>query len=212
MKKTLRYTTLFLLCWLTSEATLAQTSVSGRVLGYVFNRIGDYDGLRLQTTAGEVQLGFPPHAALSVRRLARTGQTITADVEPGAGGPGPARPPEARLNRYRLIRLRNPSSGLVIQVADLPPPQPKSGSLVQAEGPLLKKIQDERGQLIALLTDKYLIELKPHQAGQILPLLEGIQRLGVTGFERNAEGFVNQTGRTVLHPSTLTIRGQTFAL
>ncbi|PMD90356.1 hypothetical protein BWI97_22975 [Siphonobacter sp. BAB-5405] len=212
MKKTLRYTTLFLLLWLSRETTQAQTSVSGRVLGYVCNRIGDYDGLRLQTTAGEVQLNFPPHAALSVRRLARTGQTITADVEPGTGGPGPARPPEARLNRYRLIRLRNPSSDLVIQVAGLPPPQPQSGSLVQAEGPLLKKIRDERGQLIALLTDKYLIELKPHQAGQILPLLEGVQRLSVTGFERTAEGFVNQTGRAVLLPSTLTIRGQTFAL
>lgn len=195
----------------------APASVSGRVLGYLSNRVGDYDGLRLQTATGEVRLFFPPHTAARIRQLAPTRQRITADVEPRHAGPGPGRPlgnegSETEQTNYRLIRLRNGTSGLTFQLSDLPPPPPQQGQLVQSEGPLVKKLYDEQRRLTALLTDKYLIELKPHQVEQISSLLVGVKRLGFTGFERTAEGFVNQTGRPVLHPTSLTIRGQTFAL
>ncbi len=199
------------------------TSVSGRVLGYLSNRIGDYDGLRLQTSVGEAHLLFPPHTASRILKLAATGQRIQADVEPqpgrpelaqpGLGGPGETTETDrSTITTYRLIRLRNQTLGTSFQLADLPPPPPRQGQLIQTEGPLVSKIHSGQGQLTALLTDKYLIELKPHQVEQISSLLTGVQRLGVTGFERTADGFVNRTGRPVLHPTTLTIRGQTFAL
>ncbi|GAB3995203.1 hypothetical protein GCM10028807_34750 [Spirosoma daeguense] len=192
------------------------TSISGRVLGYLANRVGDYDGLRLRIATGEVHLSFPPHAAARIRPIAATGQQVTADVAPGLARPVPGIQTEEK-NRtipitYRLIRLRNEKSGITFQLADFPPPPPQSGQLVQSEGPLVKKLYDEQGRLTALLTDKYLLELKPHQIEQISSLLDGVKRVGFTGFERTAEGFVNQTGRPVLHPTSLTIRGQTFAL
>lgn len=222
MKQPLRSVFIFLLLlmhWWQAEAQTPM-SVSGRVTGYLYNRIGDYDGLRLQTKTGEVHLFFPPHTAARIRRLAATRQRITADVVPGHGGPGHVPPAlgtqeeknQPELTTYRLVRLRNTTSGMVFQLTDFPPPPPQSGPLVQFEGPLLEKMQDEHGQLIALLTDKYLIELKPHQVEQISSLLAGVQRLGATGFERTVEGFVNRTGRPILHPTTLTVRGQTFAL
>lgn len=210
----------FFLLFLSLLRAVAQapTSVSGRVLGYVSNRIGDYDGLQLQTATGEVRLFFPPHTAARIRQLAPIRQRITADVEPERARPGPARPElsnegsKTEQTNYRLIRLHNGISGLAFQLSDLPPPPPQQGQLVQSEGPLVKKLFDEHGRLTALLTDRYLIELKPHQVEQISSLLVGVGRVGVTGFERTAAGFVNRTGRPVLHPTSLTIRAQTFSL
>lgn len=204
-------------------------SVSGRVMGYLSNRIGDYDGLQLRTGTGDVQLLFPPHTAAKIRGVAAVGQRLVADIMPGDCSPGQARPaigppgsgPLPRetaevdpsvARTYRLVRLRNAVSGAAFQLSDLPPPPPQSGRLVQTDGPLVGNMHDEHGQLVALLTDKYLIELKPHQAEQISSLIEGVQRLGVTGYERATDGFVNQTGKPLLHPTALTIRGQTFAL
>ncbi|MBD2753054.1 hypothetical protein [Spirosoma validum] len=231
MKQPLRYLFILIIFWSGLIRTAAQppASVSGRVLGYLSNRIGDYDGLRLRTGTGEVQLFFPPHTAAKIRGLAAVGQLLVADVKPGDGGPGHSRPgiappglgqipqetAEAEppvIKTYRLMRLRNTSSGAAFQVSDLPPPPPQSGRLVQTEGRLVGDMHDENGQLVALLTDNYLIELKPHQAEQISSLLEGVQRLGVAGYERAMDGFVNRTGRPLLHPTALTIRGQTFAL
>lgn len=217
MKQSLRSVFTFFLLFMSLMRAVAQapTSVSGRVLGYLSNRIGDYDGLRLQTATGEVRLFFPPHTAARIRQLVPIRQRITADVESELG---PARPglgnEESKTEpiNYRLVRLRNGTSGLAFQLSDLPPPPPQQGQVVQAEGPLVKKLYDEQKRLTALLTDKYLIELKPHQVEQISSLLLGVQRVGVTGFERTAAGFVNRTGRPVLHPTSLTIRGQTFSL
>ncbi|WP_461083637.1 hypothetical protein [Spirosoma flavus] len=221
MKKLLpSFLTCFLLLMILIQAKAqTTTSVSGRVLDYLYNRIGDYDGLRLKTTTGEVHLLFPPHTAARIRRVAAVGQSIIAEVEPGHGGPGHPRPgvrpsetDAVDIPAYRLIRLQNGRLKTGLQLADIPPPLPQSGPLVQAEGPLVEEMRDDHGRLSALLTDKYLIELKPHQSEQISSLLVGVQRLGVAGFERIAEGFVNRTGRPLLHPTSLTIRGQTFAL
>lgn len=195
----------------------AQVTVSGKVIGFVYNRIGDYDGLRVQTEQGTATLAFPPHTAARVRELAAAGQRITAGTESGPHHPGPPAPmpggegPET-AGTFRLKSLRNDASGKQLSLRDIPPPLPKAGQLIQSEGELISKIVDGQGQLAALLTKKYLIELKPHQAQQISSMLPGVQRIGFTGFERSAEGFVNRTGRPVIHPTTLTIHGQTFAL
>lgn len=218
MNQSLRSVFIFSLLLVSLIRAVAQTpaSVSGQVLGYLANRIGDYDGLRLRTATGEIHLSFPPHTAARIRQTATTGQRVTADLAPRPGRPLPNIQEEEKHKiiavSYRLIRLRNEKTGVVFQLADFPPPPPQSGQLVQSEGPLMKKLFDEQGRLTALLTDKYLIELKPHQTEQISALLVGINRLGFTGFERTVNGFVNQTGRPVLHPTSLTIRGQTFAL
>lgn len=225
MRKPLHYFLFLLGLWSGLTSTLAQTPahVSGRVVGYLSNRIGDYDGLRLRTGTGEVHLFFPPHTAAKIRRMAAVGQLVGADVEPDRGGPGHPRPSPGQTSEsvttgqpailsYRLVQLRNAGYGTAFQVADLPPPPPQAGKMVQTEGRLVGDMHDENGHLIALLTDKYLVELKPHQADQISSLLEGVQRVGVTGYERMTDGFVNRTGLLLLHPTALTIRGQTFAL
>ncbi|MBO0948466.1 hypothetical protein [Fibrella forsythiae] len=222
MKKPLLFFLSLIFLGFCSASALAQSPsfISGRVLGYLSNRIGDYDGLRLRTGATEIHLFFPPHTAAKVRQLAGVGQLVTVDVEPGHGRPehpraGFGHPAEAVgsvVLAYRLNQVRNVRSGALLQLWNLPPPPPQSGRLVQTEGRLVGDRHDENGQLVALLTDKYLVELKPHQAEQISSLLEGVQRLGVAGYERTTDGFVNQTGLPVLHPTALTIRGQTFAL
>ena len=99
---------------------------------------------------------------------------------------------------------------MTVQLSNLHPPPPKPGNLVQAEGSVVSDMYDEQGQLSALVVDKYLIVVPPHQAQQISSLMTGVQRLGFTGFERTQEGFVNRSGRAVIRPTSLTIRGQTF--
>ncbi|WP_421830912.1 hypothetical protein [Larkinella sp.] len=226
MMKALRGLGWLVVLLLGGTGTTAQPpdSVSGRVQGYLSNRIGDYDGIRLRTNAGEIRLHFPPHTAATIRRLAAAGQFISAQVEPEPPRPGPARPgsensPTATVasresagGTYRIIQLKNPASGKAVRVADIPPPPPQLGRLIQIEGPLVKILRAETGQVIALLTDKYMIELKPHQGEQISALLGGVKRLGVVGYERPTDGFVNRSGRPLVFPTTLTIRGQTFAL
>lgn len=223
MRKPLLYFFFLISLWSGLTSTSAQNSVhvSGRVMGYLSNRIGDYDGLRLRTGTGEIHLFFPPHTAAKIRRLATIGQVVGVDIEPGHGGPGHSGPGsgqspdgvgEPAILTYRLHQLRNAGSGAVFQLSDFPPPPPQSGRMIQTEGRLTGDMHDENGHLIALLTDKYVVELKPHQADQISSLLEGVQQVGVAGYERTTEGFVNRTGLPLLHPTALTIRGQTFAL
>ncbi|MDQ1090414.1 hypothetical protein QE390_005018 [Siphonobacter sp. SORGH_AS 1065] len=216
------FLTCFLLLIMLGEAEAQTvTSVSGRVLDYLYNQIGDYNGLRLKPSKGsEVDVFFPPHTAARIRRQAAIGQQVKVDLDPSPNGPphpGPVLAKPTRKNQsvipaFRLIRLQNQRLKTTLSISDLPSPLPQSGPLVQSEGPVVGQMHDEQGRLIALLTNKYLIELKPHQSEQISALLVGAQRLRVTGFERMSNGFVNRTGRPLLHPTSLTIHGQTFAL
>lgn len=210
-----RYTFIGLFWTLTLAAQPAQT-LSGRVLGYLANRIGDYDGLQLRTTAGLVWLRFPPHTAAQLLKQGAVGQTVvvTAIRQP----PPPEPPGNAADNQavvapvYRLVSLQNRAKKTGVRVDDLPPPPPARGKLVEAEGPLTGTLTDATGRLSALLTDRYVVDLKPHQGESIQELLVGIGRLGVVGYERTEPGFINKTGRKLIHPTALTINGQTFAL
>jgi hypothetical protein len=209
-----RYTFIGLF-WTITLAAQPPQILSGRVLGYLANRIGDYDGLQLRTTTGTAWLRFAPHTAAQILKQAPIGQVIlvTAIKQPAAPklpANTDKRPPTATT--YQLISVRNRVKKTGFQVADLPPPPPAQGKLVDAEGPLTGKLYDDAGQLSALLTDQYVIDLKPHQGESIQALLSGVGRLGVVGYERTEQGFVNKTGRKLIHPTTLTINGQTFAL
>lgn len=196
-----------LLCW--ASAALAQTpfTVAGKVMGYLANPMGDYDGLRLRTATGEIRLRFPPHTAARVMKLATTGSTIEAIADRRPPGPH-----HSEKGDYMLISLNIPKSRTVVRLTDLPPPPPRPGRLVETEGPLISKLYDTSGQLIGLITDHYIIELKPHQREQLRSILANVDRLGATGYPRPTDGFVNRSGRPLLRPTTLTIRGQTFVL
>ncbi|GAB3745940.1 hypothetical protein [Spirosoma pomorum] len=206
-----RYTFIGLFWTLTLAAQPTQ-SLSGRVLGYLANQVGDYDGLRLRTTTGVTWFHFPPHTAAQVLKLAPVGQTVVATGI--RYSPPPARTSDGQEAApvYRLTSLVNRSRKTSLQIADLPPPPPAQGKLAKAEGPLTGELRDDAGRLSALVTDQYVIDLKPHQSESIQALLEGVHRLGVVGYERTAVGFVNKTGRKLIHPTALTINGQTFAL
>ncbi len=194
--------------------------VSGRVTGYVTNPIGDYEGLRLQPPAGDaVALRFPPHAAGSVLAIGPVGQRVDAEAMAPRGGPDAVRPERAErrhdrghVKPYRLLRLRQAETGTILDLRRLPPPTPQSGEFVQTSGTLTGTLTDGRGHLIGLLIDKtYLLELRPHQSDLLAPLLNPADRVGFSGYQRPAAGFVNQTGRAVIRPSSLTIAGKTYA-
>lgn len=210
-----RYTCIGLFWTFALSAQPSQT-LSGRVQGYMANRIGDYDGLQLRTTAGVLWIRFPPHAAAQVLKLAPVGQAVSATVVRAPHPPGPPAPPGGAQAPagpgYQLVRLQQQARKTSVQIADVPPPLPTRGRLIQAEEPLTGQLRDEAGRLVALLTSRFVIELKPHQGESIQALLVGVSRLELTGYERTEPGFVNKTGRTLLHPTTLTINGQTFAL
>lgn len=182
-------------------------------MGYLSNRIGDYDGLQLRTATGKAWLHFPPHTAAQVLKLAAVGQPVRVVV---TNRPPMPRPPADKLPppepAYELVSLQNRTTKTGFRPADSPPPPPSRGKLVEAEGPLTGQLHDDAGRLVALLTDRFVVELKPHQGESIQELLVGVNRLGVTGYERTEPGFVNKTGRTLLHPTALTINGQTFVL
>ncbi|MEZ0607914.1 hypothetical protein ACAW74_05320 [Fibrella sp. WM1] len=210
-----RYTFIGLFWTVALSAQPSQT-LSGRVLGYMANRIGDYDGLQLRTNAGVLWVRFPPHAAAQVLKLAPVGQAVSATVIRSPHPPGPP-PPTGGVQGfadagYQLVSLQQQARKTGFQLADVPPPLPTRGRLIQAEEPLTGQLRDEAGRLVALLTTRFVVELKPHQGESIRELLEGVSRLELTGYERTEPGFVNKTGRTLLHPTTLTINGQTFAL
>ena len=199
--------------------------ISGRVMGYVTNPIGDYDGLRLQPSAGEaVALRFPPHAAGSIIAIGPIGQRVDAESiaphdRPNRGDEPAARPDReerrhdrGRMKPYRLIRLRQADTGPILDLRHLPPPPPQSGERVQTTGSLTGTLTDERGRLVGLLIDKmYLLELRPHQSDLLRALLTPADRIGFSGYQRPAAGFVNQTGRAVIRPLSLTIAGKTYA-
>jgi hypothetical protein len=206
-----RYTFIGLFWTLTLPAQPTQ-SLSGRVLGYLANQVGDYDGLRLRTTAGVAWFRFPPHTAAQVLKLAPVGQTVVATGIRHIPPLARASDGQEAATDYRLMSLVNRTRKTSLQIADLPPPPPAQGKLVEAEGPLTGELRDDAGRLSALVTDRYVIDLKPHQSESIQALLEGVRRLGVVGYERTAMGFVNKTGRKLIHPTALTINGQTFAL
>jgi len=209
-----RYTFIGLFWTITLAAQPPQT-LSGRVLGYLVNRIGDYDGLQLRTAAGVVWLRFPPHTAVQVLKQGTVGQAVVVTVSRQPSSPklpGSTDNQTVATPVYRLMSVQNRAKKVGFRVADLPPPPPAQGKLVEAEGPLTGKLYDDAGQLSALLTDQYVIDLKPHQGESIQALLSGVGRLSVVGYERTEQGFVNKTGRKLIHPTTLTINGQTFAL
>ncbi|GAB3257820.1 hypothetical protein GCM10027347_20640 [Larkinella harenae] len=185
---------------------LSMAQQTGRVKAYDVNRIGDYEGFRIRTATGETSVHFPPHVAEAVRKVALVGQPITIWVEPH---PGPAE--AGSLNRLRLVSLQHPQTGQRVRIADLPPPPPQAGKRIVVHEPLAGTLSDDRGQLIAIRTATYLIELKPHQSEAIRAVLAGSRSLQVVGYERTERGFVNQTGLRLIRPATLTIHGKTFA-
>jgi len=179
---------------------------TGRVIAYEANRIGDYDGLRIRTAAGEISLQFPPHTAEAVRQLGAVGQTVAVQAE--SLGKLPGNSPSPRL---RLISLQNKQTGRQLRLADLPPPSPETGKSIAIEEPLAGTWRDAEGRLVALRTTSYLIALKPHQSEPIRAVLAGVKHIRVVGYERTARGFVNRTGLRLVHPTALTINKQTFA-
>lgn len=189
--------------------------VSGRVMGYVTNPIGDYDGLRLQPPSGDaVALRFPPHAAGSVLTIGPVGQRVNAQAIAPHGGRAheERRYERGRQKPYRLIRLRQADTGTILDLKHLPPPPPQSGTFVQTAGTLTGTLTDPRGRLVGLLIDKaYLLELRPHQSDLLQALLNPSDRIGFSGYQRPTAGFVNQTGRAIIRPLSLTIAGKTYA-
>lgn len=205
------------LCYLCLLLSLVQTyrlaaqpvqTLSGRVLGFHANRIGDYDGFQLRTSAGTVWLRFPPHTAAQVLKQTPVGKTVSVTA---TEQPQPLHA-EATEPEFHLMSVWIPTTKTGLSVSNLPPPAPTRGKLIKEESALMGELRDEAGRLSAPLTDRHVIELKPHQGESVQALLMGVERLGVVGYERTEPGFMNKTGRKLIHPTALIINKQTYAL
>ncbi|QJD78522.1 hypothetical protein [Spirosoma rhododendri] len=206
-----------LLCYLYLLLSLVQThrlvaqstqTLSGRVLGFHTNRAGDYDGFQLRTSTGTIWLRFPPHTAAQVLKQTPVGKTVRVTA---AEQPLPL-PAETAEPVFQLINVQLTSTKRELLLSSLPPPAPAQGKLIKEESALMGELHDDAGRLSALLTDRHVIELKPHQGESVQALLVGVDRLGVVGYERVEPGFINKTGRKLIHPTALIINNQTYAL
>lgn len=205
------------LCYLCLLLSLVQTyrlaaqpvqTLSGRVLCFHTNRVGDYDGFQLRTNTRTLWLRFPPHMAAQVLKQTPVGKTVSITATERS------QPLHAEVAEpeFHLMSVRVPTTKTELSLSSLPPPAPAVGKLIKEESALVGELRDDAGRLSALLTDRHVIELKPHQGESVQALLVGVDRLGVIGYERTEPGFMNKTGRKLIHPTALIINKQTYTL
>jgi hypothetical protein len=209
MKRSLYY--LYLLLSLVQTYSLVAQPVqtlSGQVVGFHANRVGDYDGFQVRTNAGTVWLRFPPHTAAQILKQTTVGKAVSVTA---IGQPQPVHI-ETMEPVLHLVSVQVLGAKTELLLSNLPPPAPMKGKLIKEESRLMGELHDEAGQLSALLTSRHAIELKPHQGESVQALLIGVERLGIVGYERTEPGFVNKTGRKLIHPTALIINKQTYAL
>lgn len=95
--------------------------ISGTMLQYGNNPMGDIDKILLQQGNQRIWLHFPPHTAQQVMNVAVKPTTINATVHHGK------MPPHDSIMRYELISLSSDALGKTINVHDIAPPAPVRG-------------------------------------------------------------------------------------
>jgi len=182
--------------------TLPQPSgeISGTVVEYGSNAIGDIDKILLQQSNQKIWLHFPPHTAQQVMNIAIKNTTIYATIDNGK------KPPHDNSIMYELISLRSDALGKIINVHDIPPPPPMQGNEVEVKGNNIQLKLDDKGNAAAFILSGKLIEFHPHTAETLLPLMKQAHEIIVRGYERSpSDGFVNNTGLPIIKPSVITI-------
>jgi hypothetical protein len=177
-----------------------ESGISGTVVDYAANGIGDIDKILLQRGNQNIWLHFPPHTAQQVMNVAVKNTTVYATVHNGK------MPPHDNRILYELISLRSDALGITINVYDIPPPPPMQGNEVEVKGNSIELKLNDRGEAAAFILSGKLIEFHPHTAETLLPLMKQAHEIIVRGYQRNpSNGFVNNTGLPFIKPYTITI-------
>lgn len=174
--------------------------ISGTVVEFGSNRIGDIDKIALLQGNQKIWLHFPPHTAQQLMNVAVKNTTVHATVHNGK------MPPHESMMRYELISLSSDALGKTINVHDIPPPAPMRGSEVEVKGGDIELKLDDKGNAAAFILSGKLIEFHLHTAETLLPLMKQAHEIIVRGYERSAsDGFVNNTGLPFIKPYAITI-------
>lgn len=181
------------------------TMEQGVVLGFKSNSQLDIDALQLKTAdAGELTIGFKPHAAAALMRVTAPGDTVEVGyhLQRDEGGIS-----------YRLRIVRNRRTGKEVAPDKLPaPPAIPPGR--SAEYFLVRQpsfVLDEYGAVVGVRSGSKIFQLKPALVYGILPLLKNARQLGLSAVWRDDKfGFVNAEHDSVYIVLSITMDNKTF--
>jgi hypothetical protein len=181
--------------------------ISGIVLDYGYNRIGDIDKILLQQSNRKMWLHFPPHTASRVMNIGIKTTTVTVTIRP-SDKPSPDSLPE-----FAVVSIQSPSLGKVVFIHDIPPPPPEKGDEVEVTGHEVQFRLDEQGKVSAFILSDKIVELNPATGETLVSLLRQAKDILVKGYERSLDkGFVNTTGLVLVKPYSIRIDQTNYLL
>ena len=177
----------------------AERAISGVVIDYRSNRIGDVDKLVIKSESKLTVVHFPPHTARAVMNAAPKNQEaeLTVDLS------------EKKDPELRSVKAASGD----LDMHSIPPMAAASGKEVEITEKALSFRRDGHGSVNALVYKNYLVELPPHLVKNLQPVLADTARIVVRGYERDvSQGFVNTTGLIVVKPFSITINNTDYLL
>lgn len=176
----------------------------GIVSGYKYNAHLDVNALELKTkTEGTITVEFPPHTAKMVMATGTIGQQVELAIT--------SRPNDEQVG-YRLMSIKNITSGKKFNTRDLPPPPDVPGQLIESfklVSPIV--ITDSYGGIVALRKNDLFFHFKPGLVDDIAGLIKSTRQFGLQAVRRNDDlGFINVRHDKVYIVLSLNIDNKTF--
>jgi hypothetical protein len=182
-------------------------AISGLVLDYGSNGIGDVDKLLLQLPGRKIWVRFPPHTASRVMNIGVKTTSVTITM-----APSDKFSPDS-LAVFELLSIHSASLGQGVLIRDMPPPPPEKGSEVEVTGHDPQFRLDDHGKVGAFILGDKIVELRPGIGGSLIPLLQQAKEITIKGYERGTErGFVNSYGLAVVKPNSILIDKTSYLL
>jgi hypothetical protein len=175
-------------------------TVSGIVIDYGSNKVGDIDKILLQQADKKIWLHFPPHTASQIMSVGAKNATVNAEV----GAMNKMMPDNVPMSD--LTSIQSAALGKTVFIHDIPPPPPSRGDEIEVKGSAAKFKLDDNGKVSAFILADKIIELHPGMIETLVPLLQQAKEIIVKGYERGmGNGFVNVTGFPLVKPYNITI-------
>lgn len=178
------------------------------VMEFESNRIGDIDKIKVKRNdKSDLWLHFPPHTASQVKRIITIGDKILYESR------------KTHKNNFRnqpmenLEELENVTTNIQLNIDIIPPPHPTDGIEVTLEGRIQKFKLDEKGEISGFILEGHIVDIPPHLAKNIAPLLKEAEKIALKGYLRpNTAGFINITGLPFIKPFTIKINDTDYLL
>ncbi len=180
--------------------------LAGTVIGYRSNASGDVDHLGLTTGGDTLWFHFPPHLGRDILKIAHINHRLFIRYS-GQHKKSPPKHPDSR----QLIYLRSDELHQELNLAGIPPPPPRSGSLVELSGrPVLHN--ETKGVRFFTLSGRR-IALPPKSSDILLPMIAGTSLVVVKGEQRDStDGFVSLDGLPLVRARQISIDGINYIL